>query len=724
MSKITPLPRIDRDYQKNLKFPDINDFLKDTSYLEAASAIPDNQTYVVLQPKASNSTTPVIMPNFIVNGVHRSFYMTPIEFYGFNPDLEAVERAVINVDFLGVTSSKTITLTRGDGDDRLITLPGQQIIGSDINLYNYKFRLSVLTVGSILTWIFDTNKEKAREYFAGDYTTLQEFISNYFYTMTIPISISLYYFNSADPAVIYSTSLSFASLTTVLRSSLVATSASAYTTFDYLGVKASFAAPITSNSLWLTATISGTSVNATEPVLVQDGAFSVNTSLLKDQVVKYAHQNYSVSYPTISFTYSANSEVFTGNAAISGAHLASFTPSIFLPIVQPLKIVDYFIGHQFDSDNFFLKITITLPQNVLSLDQAKTFLLEFMQPDNSKTEKYDPTGQVSSTVQKNKLVIRGSLTSTEIFTSAPATYSNSYAPASGIGFLNRSAYFSSDTRVRNSVVQKIFTDVNLSEYYSSDLSAFSTSFTAVQSSVAKEDKYVLSVKWNNPAVIKGLYLTAELPIIRLSIGDLMYQIYAQGTITKYSSDNYTRAENPFFNYGSNLKWYPRISTLLANNAPLTGSVKGGVTALDATTVAIPTTAEFYKLPVLNAAVKLTYTMRLYCRGYGAHPRIILNTAPVINRDALGFKIPYIKLANNSTSVSATDAAAVSDFAISIAKTALDNLNDTRNKAPRSYFLTNLKLITLTDKSTYYTYSNTGPVNYTAKCEIGFYYDKV
>jgi hypothetical protein len=748
MSKITPLPRIDRDYQKNLKFPDINDFLKDTSYLEVTSALQDNQSHVVLQPKLSNSVPPVLMQNFIVDGVKRLFYMTPIEFYGYNPDLESVERAELTVEFLEATvPRKAQLLYRGDGDDRIVTLPGQRAAGNGDNLYNYKIQLSVATVESILTWVFNTQKTLAQGYYAGDYRNLQQFIDSDFYTMAVPVTFRMYYFNATEAAVVYSTSLAFGSLTTVLRSSLTATSAvasyypqpSTDRLQNYLTVKAAFAAPITTNALWLTATISGTSLSATEQFTVTAGAFAAQTGLLRSKVARQAHSDYSVKYPTISFNYSANSEAFTGNASISGVALTSFTPTKFYPIMQSLKITDYFIGHPtnvlgsttvgvpYDSTNFRVRLAFTIPRYTVDLGSKSTFMLEFMKPDNAKTEIYDAAGQVTTTVLKDKLMIRGTIPTGSFAVNRNPEYETSYTSASGtLGTIYRSAYFDEVNGVYNSTVQKIFNEArNEVKYAHSSLGAFTTSLRYWKTDSAVEDTYILSLEWTDSNVASALFLAAELPIIRLTIGDFLHQFYAQGTFNKSTADNYVRADNPFYYYvnpARTLKWYPRISAIQVNGATLTGLVKGGVTALDATSVTIPTTAQFYKLTTsANLDLSVTYAMRLYCRGYARNPLLLLNNTLIINKDAKGFKIPYVKLPGNTGVVELTESA-VSTFTVSFTKSALDNLNVTQNKSPRSYFLTNLKLVTLADKSTYYTYSYTGAN--VPQCDIGFYYDKI
>lgn len=752
MSKITPLPRIDRDYQKNLKFPDINDFLNDTSYSENTSAFLDNQQHVVLEPKASNATPPTLMQNFIVAGIKRLFYMTPIEFYGYNPDLESVEYAETSINFLLVDNPRKENIYRGDGDDKLITLPGQQANSSGNNLYNYKIRLSVSTVESMLTWVFNTHKDEAQAYFAGDYSNLQNFVDTQFYTMAVPISIKMYYFGATDAAVIYNTSLAFGSLTTILRSSLTVKSASAYPyvyssgdfvsyrpTKDYLTLKATFAAPITSDALWLTATLSGIGTNASEKMPVTGGAFSARTSLLRNAVAKRAHSDYSLVYPTVSFSYSANSEAFTGNASISGASLTSFTPAKFLPVVHPLTITDYFIGHPattltsvndavpIDSTNFHVKVTFTVAKNVIDSIKEKTFVIEFIKPDNPKTEAYDAVGQVSTVVQKEKLVIRGLLPDAAVPISKTAVYESSYTAASGtLGTVYRSAYFDEVGGVYNSTVQKIFNETrNETLYANANLSAFSSLLTPVKSSSTTLDTYVLTIKWDAPAATQALFLAAELPLIRVSIGDFMYELYAQGTITKDTADNYVRGSNPFYYYSDanrTLKWYPRISSVLVNGLPLAGLTKGGVTALDATTVSVPTAAFFYKVPTTpDLLASITYKMRVYCRGYTHNPLQIFSKAPVLNKDAKGFKVPYITLPSNSNLVQLVSGD-ISFSTTLLSKTVLDGLNVTQNKSPRSYFLTNLKLVTLADKSTYYTYSYTGAN--VPQCDVGFYYDKI
>lgn len=748
MSKITPLPRIDRDYQKNLKFPDINDFLKETSYLEVTSAFQDNQTHVVLQPKSSNSVAPVLMQNFIVDGVKRLFYMTPIEFYGYNPDLESVERAEISVEFLPATVPRPpLMIYRGDGDDKIVTLPGQRAAGNGDNLYNYKIQLSVSTVESILTWVFNTQKDLARNYYAGDYRTLQQFVDTQFYTMIVPITVRMYYFNATEVAIVYNTSLAFGSLTTVLKSSLTATSAvasyyaqpSTDRLQNYLTIKAAFAAPITTNALWLTATISGTSLSATEQFTVTAGAFAAQTGLLRSKVARQAHSDYSVKYPTISFNYSANSEAFTGNASISGVALTSFTPTKFYPVVQSLKITDYFIGHPtnvfgsttvgvpYDSTNFRIRLMFTVPRYAADFGSKSTFMLEFIKPDNPKTETYDAVGQVSTVVQKEKLMIRGTIPTGSFSVNKNPEYETSYTSASGtLGTIYKSAYFDEVNGVYNSTVQKIFSEVrNEAKYAHPSLSAFTTSLTYWKTDSEVEDTYVLSVEWGDSSAAAALFLAAELPIIRLTFGNFLHQFYLQGTYNKSAADNYTRVDNPFYHYSNparTLRWYPRISAIQINGATLAGLVKGGVTALDATSVAIPTTAQFYKITTTtNFDLSVTYSMRLYCRGYARNPLLLLNNTLIINKDAKGFKVPYAKLPSN-TGVVQLAGWNVSTFTVSFTKSALDNLNITQNKSPRSYFLTNLKLITLADKSTYYTYSYTGAN--VPQCDVGFYYDKI
>lgn len=773
MSKITPLARIDRDYQKNIKFPDINDFLKDTSYAESTSALPDNQTYVNLRCAVSNDSDIEIMSNLFVHYYSMLLYMAPMEFYGYNPELESAERIDISIEFLDVEVPRVQSFYRGNGDDRLITLPGQQLSDGNGDLYNYKLRLSVNTVEKMLNWIFSTQaipaffyfmSEEYNDYWAGKY---YKWVLENFYTLTIPLTARLYYFGATDHVATYNTYLTFGSIVTKLNSSLVVKSSIIYPTVyagidsiekaKYLAVSANFAGPVSSSSASLIATISGTSYTSAESLELHNGKINQPTSLLRDKVGRVAHSSYSITYPTVSFSYNNGSSVVFGyNENVS---LSSYQPSVFAPKVNPIQILDYFIGHSHGflsntaplreayQSGFEIMIEFTAPINTIIENQEKSFILEFMEPD-SKTERNDSTGQVSSTVKKNKLVFRGMINDERYELSSGGNEDSSQTASTAIaesGMLYRSSYFYERYNIYNSVVQKIFNELPNSNYSAPVLSRFRAYVNDEGSVDSTTKRYVLRVIMSSPNVNEPrapeqyLLLVAELPIIRLSLGNFLFEINAQGTYAKKVMDNYTREKNPFYDYPNRVystNWKPRITSLLVNDVALTGSTtdKFPLTLIGPNTgwnTVVPNTTVFYKLSVspasagLSGLIKMTFKIRLFADAASENPWFMLAACPVLNRDAKGFMEPVVKLFLSSVrlfNVRSSPSSMYTQYSPSSNYSGgIGFLNPSKNKSPRSYFLTNLKSVGKGDEQ-YYTFSEFTSNGLVRHCDVGFYYD--
>ena len=173
MAKNKPRAKIDSEYNKDLRYPDINDYLKDTYYSASTSNFLDNQARTQLVFRQQDTQLDLVRTT--VAGFAREYLLNSFVFYGYNPELESVSHCVIKIDFLdeAVVFQKTY---RRDEDETVLDPDRLQVITRNIvdpsigRVVNFGIFMSKRTISQILEAVFNKYKVQAFNYYLADPT--------------------------------------------------------------------------------------------------------------------------------------------------------------------------------------------------------------------------------------------------------------------------------------------------------------------------------------------------------------------------------------------------------------------------------------------------------------------------------------------------------------------------------------------------------------------------
>lgn len=160
-TKQQALTRIDNNYEINLRYPDINDFLKDTFF-----SLQDNQT--LEQSLVANvrvSTPKIKEPCTVTIAAHTLFLdLTPVTIFGFSENQELLYDFEITPILFGVQLSK-FTADRTNSEALVQSVESYSTTNSN-EVANFNIRLSSGKIASILTDAFNTreNIDKIKEF--------------------------------------------------------------------------------------------------------------------------------------------------------------------------------------------------------------------------------------------------------------------------------------------------------------------------------------------------------------------------------------------------------------------------------------------------------------------------------------------------------------------------------------------------------------------------------
>jgi len=153
MSKNKPRIKIDEAYNKDLRYPDINDYLKDTYYSANSSNYVDNQSRTKLVLRQQDNTFDLITP--VVAGYTQEYLLNSFVFYGYNPELESVSHCVLKIDYLDENPVFTKTFRR-DVDERSLDPDRLQIVVNNAadkligRVVNFGIFVSKVTIRQII----------------------------------------------------------------------------------------------------------------------------------------------------------------------------------------------------------------------------------------------------------------------------------------------------------------------------------------------------------------------------------------------------------------------------------------------------------------------------------------------------------------------------------------------------------------------------------------------
>jgi hypothetical protein len=631
MPKNKARAKIDSEYNKDLRYPDINDYLKDTYYSANTSNYADNQSRTLLVLRQQDAKLDLITPT--IAGAARRYLLNSFVFYGYNPELESVSHCVLKVEYLDDSVIYSKTYRRDNNEtaldpDRLQVIPGGARDVSLGRVVNFGIFMSKMTMSRILEAIFNKNQRLASEYYLPDLNPddeessdgrpvfnplrLRNFVDAQLYRLKIPLTIEVFYYDSEEAAAIIETELSFGSIVSSLLAQIrpreVSVRLNNYTTpqyksGNYFKVSGNPTVPV---QITLRSRIDN-SVTVINEVSLSKEKPNADLSLSAHIYAKESHFNYRVTYPKLDFALTGY-RVGNTNALIrSFFDIADITFGKANDS-KSLRILDYFIGHTpiyytghssegaevYKKDPLKIRIKFSIDSSFNHTIPYK-FQLEFHDSATPATQYLLIAGDVNTTLP----------TTEQYATKTSGSFSFAYKAGT-----------SADSRTVKLV------SVRAKDATSAILESISHRFNVTLKKV-DSTVYELQVTWPNSATdVRGLTLAAELPRITLKIADYFQQPLFTGTVLKKFEDVYAvRSSNPFFvNDSSQLTWYPRYRDLLINGKTLkpVGSFVNLARVPNLSTyagTAAPIT--YYRLSSPTGAINLRYTVRLYCRGYSS-----------------------------------------------------------------------------------------------------------
>lgn len=150
-TKQQALTRIDNNYEINLRYPDINDFLKDTFF-----SLQDNQTLEQSLVANVRVSTPKIKEpcSITIAGYTLFLDLTPVTIFGFSENQELLNDFKITPVLFGVQLSE-LTADRTNSEALIQSVESYSTTNSN-EVANFNIRLSSGKIASILTDAFNT----------------------------------------------------------------------------------------------------------------------------------------------------------------------------------------------------------------------------------------------------------------------------------------------------------------------------------------------------------------------------------------------------------------------------------------------------------------------------------------------------------------------------------------------------------------------------------------
>lgn len=150
-TKQQALTRIDNNYEINLRYPDINDFLKDTFF-----SLQDNQTLEQSLVANVRVSTPKIKEpcSITIAGFTLFLDLTPVTIFGFSENQELLNDFKITPVLFGVQLSE-FTADRTNSEALVQSVESYSTTNSN-EVANFNIRLSSGKIASILTDAFNT----------------------------------------------------------------------------------------------------------------------------------------------------------------------------------------------------------------------------------------------------------------------------------------------------------------------------------------------------------------------------------------------------------------------------------------------------------------------------------------------------------------------------------------------------------------------------------------
>lgn len=625
MSKTRPRSKIDTEYRKNLKYPDINDYLKDTYYSANLSNFNDNQARTPLILRQQDNTLDLL--SVTIAGSARDYYLNSYVFYGYNPELESVSHCRLIVNYLDgetVTYQKEFRRDEDEGvlDGNRLQVVSTSFIDAGVNrVVNFGIFMGRRTIRNILEAIFNKHAVKAfRHYFVDDLPNLdtdendvpkynperlRNFVDNRLYRLKIPVTIEVYYFDSEDPAATISTELSFGGVLQSLLGQIRTRSTSiqvnpflsaAYEQKKFFNVSLNTTIPVQMmlGSKVDSTTRSSYSLNFNNRNRAQD------LDLCAFVWAKAAHSDFRVTYPKLEF-WVAGWKIRNNDALINDYKLLPEIPLNVANAAKFLTIKDYFIGHEpvyragssaeSTTQRFRIRLRLFLPEGLNHWYPIK-FQIEFTN---------------TSAPERQYLLLAGDVSNTPVVTSE---YKQT------LGVFSRAVRYGEDSAKQTVSMMSVKAVSATSRMLNGIDHKFFSRLIKISNTL-----FDLELTWPDTQVdLQAFTLAAELDRISVKISNYFQQPIYTGTVRKSSVDVYTeRTDNPFYMDGpSALAWYPRFEDLKINGRAATrvGSFINLASVPNLTSLMhIGVSPRFYKVSSTTGDITLSCKLRLNCRSY-------------------------------------------------------------------------------------------------------------
>lgn len=585
MTKNRPARRIDLDYNKDLKYPDVNEYLKDSMYASNLTQFPDNPANTLTFFRAiPNTITTEGTTLSIGTNLSLKPFLAQFKLYGYLATLEAVDRMEIEIDFLNggdEAKSKIYNVPKVGGTFNMDITQNSEIKGLNLpTIVNFSIKFPVAGLVSVFDYVFKTSWKEAYNYFLNDPLSDEDLLSNpeYYsrllwlfvrrelYTLDIPAKLRIYYVNAEEPGAILDTILSLDGMLPQYRSQIDLEN----TTVDYNtdmttaldAFNFEFKAAVT-GKMRIKGYFTGFPKQFEETPMITVGSLTsteYKTAMLAKKYAASQHSQYDVFFPSLIFTYDyfVNDDT---SPIIDDFLFDNFTATPRLRRVDGLILHDYSFGHVIKKvkslENNPFKFSIEFTSNVANLAKHQhkyKFQLFFRSEDEGKDDRnpidYDSTVEAASIFGD----FLSDLTKTRRITDATKTkgstkiYKANAVQDGSTGFLVYSQRNS--TKVDNS-------------FKNADLVKCSVALTEV-GTTENGMRYRLEFTWPVNMNEKALYMIAKCSYITLSISNYFQSIFLTGKIKKASYDTYyIDVANPLLY--PNTPHYPKLQLFGFNN---------------------------------------------------------------------------------------------------------------------------------------------------------------
>lgn len=655
MSKNKSLRRIDKEYDKQLRYPDINDYLKDTSYSTVTSNYHDNLIDTQLTYKMQDQD--LTLGQITVANTPLKAYFNAFVLYGYHPDLESVSEIRLTIDAFSIEDETTGIFNPNPFNIRLFSslrnsdrwsLILQALLPNlGINkAINYGIYLSDRTVTSIYNFVFNTAAirpqvlkkyihEDMYEDIADDNAKLVQYVKENLYRLNIPMRVEFYYVEDDEfPAFTFLTNFNTRPILTRLRSAFRVRSLAVNRTLagsdQYVAGNYFTWTAILGNSVELLPKYRiGTTddyKNASEiffGVTAGSNRSVVYNRFIANEYHKVSHLLYDIRYPEIYVKYNwkwadtSDVYIFADADVQKPVSFNSFSAS-------PLTIKNYFIGHTptqdyaANRDTFKIYITFSLPSSVTRNDFGRAV-------DKFQLKFFNRASDLSGIDPNNYVLLAGSLNEGASEASEVCSFIDTSA-----GWTMR-RHDDGTTKFRVMAVNRNHTKCRMMSVLVTDPTQsfntqnhFSTELVKYTARVVgnSDGTFTLVLEWPNQRdeLVQYFWPFAHFKWIELKMTDFFQVPLFTGQTGITAWDTYTIDKNPFWLFklpysDSNRQWYPR-----GNNLSLKAGVRGfsytnSDTALANVVQFYP--PQFYSLvgKSTSSTINVSYNLRLFCKGF-------------------------------------------------------------------------------------------------------------